>query len=111
MGKPYKTVYNKAEEIINKFNSEVKYLYGIGDNPLSDIKGANSMKTQSIFKYQSILIKSVCCKEEYIINNKPDIICDTFYNAVRVFLKHSDRVYADGGCRSNCADSGLYGLP
>ena len=88
MGKPYRLSYQKAEDIILKQYNGVTHFYGIGDNPVSDIRGANNMKTESPYQYTSVLVKSGCSDPLLLQKDKPDIITDTFYEAIQLLLKH-----------------------
>ena len=55
-GKPYAPIYHQAEEMLKELhpNASFRVIYAIGDNPKSDIRGANEAGTQ----YHSILVKT-----------------------------------------------------
>ncbi|KAF2074585.1 hypothetical protein CYY_004092 [Polysphondylium violaceum] len=81
-GKPYKLTYEYAKELLSnqlkKLNhqSPPKHIYAIGDNPYSDIKGANNLKSEG---WVSILVKTGCWKSEF---NHPEIPADHYVNDV-----------------------------
>ncbi|KAL7719111.1 Haloacid dehalogenase-like hydrolase [Entamoeba marina] len=86
-GKPFRAFYEKAEKVLKQMQPDIKTFYGIGDNPISDIRGANVMKSESPFDYHSVLIKSKCSAPELLKVDKPDFICDYFYEAIQTILK------------------------
>ena len=87
MGKPFRMSYQKAENVILQQKNDVTHFYGIGDNPLSDIRGANAMKTESSYQYTSVLVKSGCSDPEMLKIDTPDIVTDYFYESIQVILK------------------------
>ena len=89
MGKPFQSSYQKAEKIILNQNQQVTHFYGIGDNPLSDIRGANDMKKVSDYQYSSVLVKSGCSDPEMLKIDTPDIITDDFFEAIQIILKEN----------------------
>ena len=90
MGKPFRMSYQKAENVILQQNNTVTHFYGIGDNPLSDIRGANAMKTESKYQYTSVLVKSGCSDPEMLKVDTPDIISNDFYEAIQLILKEKN---------------------
>lgn len=54
VGKPYKSTYSYAEKKLLETAPKIEKIYAIGDNPLSDIKGANAAGD----KWDSILVLS-----------------------------------------------------
>ncbi|EDR23507.1 cat eye syndrome critical region protein 5 precursor, putative [Entamoeba dispar SAW760] len=87
MGKPYRLSYKMAENVILKHNNDTTLFYGIGDNPISDIRGANNMKIESPYSYTSVLVESGCGNEESLKKDPPDIVSSNFLMAVKTILK------------------------
>ena len=86
VGKPFLITYSFAEDNLNRqFQDSTqlcKTIYAIGDNPLSDIKGANEAGDQ----WFSILVQTGCASE-----NHPEIpaklLCYDFMDAVQFILQ------------------------
>ncbi|ELP93889.1 hypothetical protein EIN_177960 [Entamoeba invadens IP1] len=88
-GKPYKTIYEKAEHLLHEKNSKITRFYGIGDNPVSDIRGANNMKKESKFEYKSVLVESGCSSKKALAMDIPDVTTTSFLEAVRTILEEN----------------------
>ena len=107
-GKPYKVQYAYAEEVLlneamllHRTTSDTvenmealslpdRYTYfGIGDNPLSDIKGANDAGPH----WRSILVRTGMFSDAKLINdaaNPADAVCDDIGAAVEYILKYTN---------------------
>lgn len=83
-GKPYESIYRFTEMLIESGNSGnlPGRIYAIGDNPLSDIKGANEAGE----KWFSILVRSGCFKGDNDVTNPGKHACDTVLQAVQFIL-------------------------
>lgn len=66
-GKPFDTTYQYAERVLNAHRNQVlgrgdlaplKTVYMVGDNPESDIRGANDFKSPSGSEWVSVLVKT-----------------------------------------------------
>lgn len=82
LGKPYDISYNFAKEILNE-NNEIKKFYAVGDNPESDIKGAN------LQNWESILVQTGLHKENCQIN-KAKHVCKDISEAIEIILKDQE---------------------
>ncbi|KAM9967563.1 hypothetical protein ACTFIW_001647 [Dictyostelium discoideum] len=92
-GKPYPLTYQYGKQLISNQISKLgfndgcilKHIYAIGDNPYSDIKGANNLEHEG---WISILVKTGCFKGD---TNHPEIpakyVVDNVYDAVKLILK------------------------
>lgn len=68
MGKPTKVTYDYVREVLN-----VDVAYGVGDNELSDIAGANAAEG-----FKSVLVKTGCVFCLFVLNvqgRKQGCIC------------------------------------
>jgi len=100
-GKPYKLTYDYAKDLLSnqlkKLNhnqqqhQSLKRIYAIGDNPYSDIKGANNLKSEG---WVSILVKTGCWKSEH---NHPEIPADYFVHdvleAIQLILRLENKTH------------------
>ncbi|KAK5581296.1 hypothetical protein RB653_001327 [Dictyostelium firmibasis] len=92
-GKPYPLTYQYGKQLISDQISKLgfqnasipKHIYAIGDNPYSDIKGANNLEHEG---WISILVKTGCFKGD---GNHPEIpakyVVDNVYDAIKLILK------------------------
>jgi len=89
-GKPHRATYEYATQRINELAGEYGYsapplhrIYAIGDNPLSDIKGANAVG------WTSILVRTGCFQST--ADNDPDnpatFVCPSITEAAEYILK------------------------
>ncbi|EFA75173.1 hypothetical protein PPL_11247 [Heterostelium album PN500] len=84
-GKPYETTYNYAKQLLNVQLEKLKlssprHIYAIGDNPQSDIKGANQLESEG---WVSILVRTGIFKgtendkvnpAKYVVNDVLDAV-------------------------------------
>jgi HAD superfamily hydrolase (TIGR01456 family) len=100
IGKPHPQTYLYAERVLQKYRKELfgRYhqgksisklnrVYMIGDNPESDIRGANEFKSPYGTEWNSILVKTGVYSDGAIPMYKPDIIVENVMDAVRWALK------------------------
>mmetsp|Transcript_39733 Transcript_39733/g.100101 ORF Transcript_39733/g.100101 Transcript_39733/m.100101 type:complete len:404 (-) Transcript_39733:58-1269(-) len=91
-GKPFASTYQYAENVLSEqlragwgeHAGPLRRIYAIGDNPLSDIKGANERGDP----WRSILVRTGCHTDEQ--NDKlfpADHFCEDAYAAVRYILE------------------------
>ena len=94
-GKPESIAYDFAEKMIGdqclKEGIEISNYYMIGDNPLSDIEGANRRGKENLQKsgtnnWRSILVKTGVWKEGADTNNA-DYVVDDMKAAYELILK------------------------
>eukprot|EP00123_Amoebidium_parasiticum_P014174 comp22374_c0_seq1/m.33355 comp22374_c0_seq1/g.33355 ORF comp22374_c0_seq1/g.33355 comp22374_c0_seq1/m.33355 type:complete len:319 (-) comp22374_c0_seq1:742-1698(-) len=83
-GKPHFSVYRFAERKFERlWGFTPEKIYAIGDNPLSDIKGANEAGEH----WSSVLVRTGCFKGgENDEQNPADMVCDTVGVAVHKIL-------------------------
>lgn len=65
IGKPSKHTYRYAEAVLNKYQAQtlgsehkLKRVFMIGDNPESDIRGANGFRSEEGTEWTSVLVKT-----------------------------------------------------
>lgn len=73
-----------AENLLNKIAGRVTsnplaHIYGIGDNPLADIQGANNAGDH----WSSILVRTGIYDGSRAPEHAPDVITDDVYDAIR----------------------------
>lgn len=89
-GKPIASIYTYAKEVLEKqANQELQRIYCIGDNPLSDIKGANEAPGPEGFWF-SMLVTTGCWKGEIHENdpqNPAKFVSNDVLEAVQFILK------------------------
>eukprot|EP01133_Synstelium_polycarpum_P016162 gene16162-19235_t len=89
-GKPYDTTYMYAKELmatqLKKLNQlPPKHIYAIGDNPLSDIMGANRLEKEG---WMSVLVKTGVFKGEgNDIDNPAKYVCNNVLDAIKLILE------------------------
>jgi HAD superfamily hydrolase (TIGR01456 family) len=83
-GKPYKSTYDYAKNYLNRFGDQTdqnitkyKTIYAIGDNPESDIRGAN----ESGDEFFSILVRTGIFKGENSKEYPAKYVCDSIAEA------------------------------
>ncbi|KAK9472058.1 HAD-like domain-containing protein [Dipodascopsis tothii] len=94
IGKPFTETYDFADKVLREFRQthghtgELERVYMVGDNPASDIMGANS------YGWKSMLVKTGVYREaehrELVAT--PDFYCEDVFNAVRQALKFEETV-------------------
>ncbi|KAH6950388.1 HAD-like domain-containing protein [Ilyonectria sp. MPI-CAGE-AT-0026] len=91
IGKPHKDTYEYAEHVLNAYRagilgqsqSPLQRVYMVGDNPESDIRGANEYKSANGASWKSILVKTGVWNEQSgIPKYKPDTVADDVFTAV-----------------------------
>ncbi|EGG17979.1 RNA-binding region RNP-1 domain-containing protein [Cavenderia fasciculata] len=89
-GKPYASTYNYAKELmgtqVKKLNQlgTPKHIYAIGDNPHSDIKGANQLENEG---WISILVRTGVFKGDNDIENPAKYVVDDVLDAINLIMK------------------------
>jgi HAD superfamily hydrolase (TIGR01456 family) len=89
-GKPQTSSYRYVEDVLEdqaeKFGHTINRIYAIGDNPLSDIKGANAAGG----KWRSMLVRTGVWNgnSEDIRNFQPHFVCDNVEHALESILEH-----------------------
>ncbi|EEY66708.1 uncharacterized protein PITG_17259 [Phytophthora infestans T30-4] len=85
-GKPHNVTYNYAECLLNSISGQsepLKHMYGIGDNPLSDIQGANNAGDD----WTSILVRTGIYDGSKDPEHEPDVTVDGVYEAIKHIYK------------------------
>ncbi|EGZ26648.1 hypothetical protein PHYSODRAFT_551897 [Phytophthora sojae] len=85
-GKPHTVTYNYAERLLNSISGQsqpLKHMYGIGDNPLSDIQGANNAGDE----WTSVLVRTGIYDGSKDPEHKPDVTVDGVYEAIKHIYK------------------------
>lgn len=92
IGKPSATTYEYAERVLNKHRTKtfgidedrigrLERVFMVGDNPESDIRGANEF--QSLTEWTSILVKTGVHQDGMVPSYKPKAIVHDVLEAVR----------------------------
>lgn len=101
IGKPHAHTYEYAEKVLDSHHTEmmqqrgvgnidqnrVKRVYMVGDNPESDIRGANEFKSPRGTEWNSILVKTGVYKDGTVPAYTPKVIVDNVSSAIRWALK------------------------
>ncbi|KAK5112441.1 hypothetical protein LTR85_011550 [Meristemomyces frigidus] len=97
IGKPYQPTYEFAERRLRAhrkklfgqvgLNDPLKRVYMVGDNPESDIRGANDYQSPHGSEWKSILLKTGVYQSGTEPSCKPDVIVDNVEAAVRWAVK------------------------
>ncbi|CEG48232.1 Predicted phosphatase [Plasmopara halstedii] len=85
-GKPHTITYNYAERLLNSISGQtepLKHIYGIGDNPSSDIQGANNVGE----RWTSVLVRTGVYDGVNEPDHTPDVIVDNVYEAIKHIYK------------------------
>ncbi|KFY41011.1 hypothetical protein V495_05104 [Pseudogymnoascus sp. VKM F-4514 (FW-929)] len=104
MGKPTQQTYLYSERVLQKHRvellsalhkdvGELKQVFMIGDNPESDIRGANNFKSPTGTSWDSILVKTGVWQEGKPPKYEPKKIVDNVQAAVKWALKKQGYVY------------------
>lgn len=97
IGKPYPDTYKYAERVLNKHRqqmlggngehkkkvSQLKRVFMVGDNPESDIRGANEFNSVHGTEWTSVLVKTGVFRPDSIPAYKPKVIVDDVLAAVK----------------------------
>jgi ribonucleotide monophosphatase NagD (HAD superfamily) len=100
MGKPYQPTYEFAERLLRKYrknlyssvglNDPLRRVYMIGDNPESDIRGANGYRSPYGSEWRSCLVETgVYAGGEHSEGARPDVVSKDVGEAVKWALKDS----------------------
>lgn len=101
IGKPYPATYRYAERMLKKHRLKIlqdsrksekaagplDQVFMVGDNPESDIRGANEYKGHSTTQWSSILVKTGVFKDGTKPTYEPTVIVDDVLMAVEWALK------------------------
>ncbi|OWZ20574.1 HAD hydrolase protein [Phytophthora megakarya] len=85
-GKPHEVTYNYAKRLLNTISAHpdrLRHMYGIGDNPLSDIQGANNAGDE----WTSILVRTGIYDGTKDPEHDPDVIVHGVYEAIKHIYK------------------------
>jgi HAD superfamily hydrolase (TIGR01456 family) len=87
IGKPFRRTYlfaeEKLRELKGKGTGELKTIYMVGDNPASDIRGANEFDSPYGTKWESVLVKTGVYKEGQTPMYRPTNTVADVWDAVR----------------------------
>jgi len=101
IGKPHSHTYQYAEQILNShraellggnvnFNKDIHRLdrvFMVGDNPESDIRGANEFDSPLGTEWTSILVKSGVFRDGSVPSYEPTVIVDDVLAGIKWALK------------------------
>jgi HAD superfamily hydrolase (TIGR01456 family) len=101
IGKPHAATYKYAENVLQKHRTELlggtgwakrvvsklDRVFMVGDNPESDIRGANEYRSSDGIEWTSVLVKTGVFREETKPAYKPDVIVKDVYHAVKWALE------------------------
>ncbi|KAL1630706.1 hypothetical protein SLS54_000577 [Diplodia seriata] len=97
-GKPFRPTYEYAENLLNSYRSEMfagtkleplKRVYMVGDNPESDIRGANMYESPLGTDWKSVLVQTGVYQAGSEPAWKPTTIVKDVYEAVRYAVEDS----------------------
>lgn len=102
VGKPTRLTYEYAEKVLNEYRDKMlrgtgtlKKVYMVGDNPESDIKGANEFKSPEGTEWESVLVKTGVWREDRKPKYKPKAIVEDVREAVKYGLKKQGCAFDD----------------
>lgn len=104
IGKPHTETYRFAERVLNKHRADllthggrdtvsakrighVQRVYMVGDNPESDIRGANEFQSAHGTEWQGLLVKTGVHRDGTIPKYRPRAVVDDVMAAVRYALR------------------------
>lgn len=101
IGKPFPETYRYAERVLNQHReqilggkgehkkkiSQLKRVFMVGDNPESDIRGANEFNSHHGTEWTSVLVKTGVFRPDSVPAYKPKVIVDDVLAAVKWALK------------------------
>jgi HAD superfamily hydrolase (TIGR01456 family) len=97
IGKPYKQTYRYAERVLNSYRAQIlgqrsieplSRVYMVGDNPESDIRGANDFESPDGTTWTSVLVRTgVWTPDRGEPRHRPKMIVDNVAAAVDWALK------------------------
>ncbi|KAF2090103.1 putative HAD superfamily hydrolase [Saccharata proteae CBS 121410] len=102
IGKPYELTYKFAENKLTQYRKltsggdtaalePLKTVYMVGDNPESDIRGANDYKSPAGTDWHSILVRTGVYQDGTEPSQKPRVIVDNVMEAVRYAVERSGK--------------------
>lgn len=103
IGKPHSHTYEYAEKVLNDHRAELLHgqepnndkfmkldrVFMVGDNPESDIRGANEFQSILGTKWSSILVKSGVYQNGSVPKYEPDVIVDDVLEGIKWALKEA----------------------
>ena len=101
IGKPFPDTYRYAERVLNKHRQELlggkgelrreverlERVFMVGDNPESDIRGANEYQSEWGTEWTSVLVKTGVYREGTKPTYQPKAVVDNALEAVKWALK------------------------
>ena len=101
IGKPFPATYDYAEKVIHNYRQHILTSHGktksstpklqrvfmVGDNPESDIRGANEFDSPTSIDWTSILVNTGVHRKGTVPAHTPDVICEDVLGAVKWALK------------------------
>ncbi|THV53476.1 hypothetical protein BGAL_0049g00100 [Botrytis galanthina] len=101
IGKPHPATYKYAERVLQKYRThmlggsgeskrkipQLKRVFMVGDNPESDIRGANEFESSHGTDWTSILVKTGVYRSGTVPAHKPKAIVGDVYEAVKWALE------------------------
>ena len=101
IGKPFSATYDYAEKVIHKYREQIlsdhnivktgapklQRVFMVGDNPESDIRGANEFDSPTGIHWTSILVNTGVHRKGTVPAHIPEAICDDVLGAVKWALK------------------------
>ncbi|RFU34442.1 hypothetical protein B7463_g1883, partial [Scytalidium lignicola] len=98
IGKPYSHTYEYAEQVLNKHRAQLlgvsgrkvsplKRVFMVGDNPESDIRGANEFNSPLDTDWTSVLVKTGVYRAGSVPAYQPKVIVDDVFTAVKWALE------------------------
>lgn len=108
IGKPTKTTYQYAENVLNSYRhkllsgtsplgeepvAQLKRVFMVGDNPASDVLGANNFESPGGTEWHSLLVKTGVWRDVREPKYKPKAIVEDVREAVKYGLKRQGFVY------------------
>lgn len=101
IGKPYPETYKYAEKVLNNYRThmlqgnggdqktvnKLNRVFMVGDNPESDIRGANEFQSSSGAKWSSILVKTGVFQAGTTPKYEPEVVVDDVFSAVKWALR------------------------
>lgn len=101
IGKPHPATYKYAERVLHKYRTHMlsgngelkrkiphlKRVFMVGDNPESDIRGANEFQSSHGTDWTSVLVKTGVYRSGTVPAHKPRVIVGDVYDAVKWALE------------------------
>ena len=101
IGKPFPATYDYAEKVMHRYRESIlsshsklksetpklQRVFMVGDNPESDIRGANEFDSPTGVDWTSILVNTGVHRRGTVPAHTPDVICEDVLGAVKWALK------------------------